>query len=71
MGVKTLARIRKLWRDNAPYILFFLAYTAAFILFVHTLPLSLPLVLGIALGALAMPVCGFLEKRLRDRKSVV
>lgn len=65
MGVKTLARIRKLWRDNAPYILFFLAYTAAFILFVHTLPLSLPLVLGIALGALAMPVCGFLEKKLR------
>ena len=56
MGVKTLARIRMLWRDNAPYMLFFLAYTAAFILFVHTLPLSLPLVLGIALGALAMPV---------------
>lgn len=64
-GGEPLKRIRALWRDNAPYILFFLAYTAVFILFVHTLSFSLPIVLGIALGAVAKPACAFLENKLR------
>lgn len=46
------------------YILFFLLYTAVFFLFTKTLAYTLPFVLGIFLGVLAKPVCGFLEHKL-------
>lgn len=59
-----MTRIKKLWQENASYIVFFLVYTALFAFFVRTLAYTLPFVLGVLLGLVAMPVCRFLESKL-------
>lgn len=58
-----MKHISSLIRDNKAYILFWALYTLAFILAVSTLSLTLPVLLGLALGLLTKPVCAWLERR--------
>lgn len=48
--------------------MFFLIYTAVFVLFANTLSFTFPFILGIVFGFITLPVCRFLENKLHMRR---